>query len=227
MTGLDVEVNYACSFGPSCHAANILKRNNIKVCSYPFDWIFSNPDIISHCVEDGFKNFLDKTNYATKSKWQCKNTYYNKKKVMFNHYNPLINEAHYDYYVRCVDRFKDLLKKKEHKLFVMLVMNKNDFNDSIKNDIIKFNDKFSNHTSNYTLLVICNVLGKKENNHKFTYSNNIHFLELDTLSSSQGSWYENQDDNIYLDNLIKSKYNFNIINGSSVNNERENERTVY
>jgi len=227
MSIFDLEVNYVCSFGPSCQTANILKRNDIKLFSYPFDWIFSNPDIISHCVEDGFKNFLDKNNYATISQWQCENTYYNKNNVMFNHYNPLISNDHYHYYVRCVDRFKDLLRKEEHKLFVMMVLNQTALHDHVKNNVIKFNEKFSNHTSSYTLLFICNVPGKQENNHTFTYVNNIHFLELDTFSSSQGSWYENENDNIYLDNLIKTKYKFNIINSSFSNNERENERTVY
>ena len=36
------------------------------------------------------------------------------------------------------------------------------------------------------------------------------FLELHTLSSSGGVEFDNNNDNIYLDNIIKSKYNFNI-----------------
>ena len=35
------EINYVCSLGFSLATASLLKRNNLKKCSYPFDWIFS------------------------------------------------------------------------------------------------------------------------------------------------------------------------------------------
>ena len=41
--------NYACSLGNLCHSANILKRNKLKLCSYPFDWIFTNSKNVIHC----------------------------------------------------------------------------------------------------------------------------------------------------------------------------------
>ena len=40
------EINYTCSLGGLCHSSQILKRNNLKLCSYPFDWIYSNCDNI-------------------------------------------------------------------------------------------------------------------------------------------------------------------------------------
>jgi hypothetical protein len=152
---------------------------------------------------------------------------------MFNHHNPLINIDHYNYFVRCVDRFRILLQKEEHKLFIMTFVNMNNIDENIKNEIIEFNNKFSKYTSNYTLLVIFhipipthipipnkkrivrnriirNIIIKKQNHHIFTYIDNIHFLELHTLSTSNGVEFNNSDDNIYLDNIINSKYNFNI-----------------
>ena len=56
-----LEINYTCSLGNLCHGSQILKRNNYKKCSYPFDWIFSNYDIIINCLEDDFNIFLDKS----------------------------------------------------------------------------------------------------------------------------------------------------------------------
>jgi hypothetical protein len=90
----------------------------------------------------------------------------------------------------------------------------NDNNSDIffKNKIIDFNDKFSKYTSNYTLLVIFHISNKQQNHHTFTYNDNIHFLELETVSSSNGVQFRNDDDNIYLDNIMNSKYNFNIKN---------------
>ena len=206
-----LEINYTCSLGGVCHSSQFLKRNNLKLCSYPFDWIFSSCDNIIHCIEDKFNIFLDKSYYQDiHCAWnnnQCGHKYYNIN--MFNHFDPR-NEKDYKYYVRCVDRFKNLLKKKEHKLFIMIFVNMNNINENIKNMIIEFNNKFSNYTYNYTLLVIFHIPNKEQKHHVFTYNYNIHFLELNTLSSSNGSEFCNNDDNIYLDNIIKSKYNFNI-----------------
>jgi hypothetical protein len=204
------KINYTCSLGSLCHSSQILKRNNLKKCSYPFDWIFSNYDNIIHCIEDKFNIFLDKSYYINVSQNQCGHSKYHN--CMFNHHNPLINIDHYNYYVRCVDRFKNLLQKQEHKLFTMIFVNMDNINENKKNALIDFNNKFSKYTSNYTLLVIFHIPNKKQKHHIFTYNDNIHFLELHTLSSSNGVGFKNNNDNFYLDNIIKSKYNFNIKN---------------
>ena len=204
-----LEINYTCSLGSLCHSSQILKRNNLKLCSYPFDWIFSNCDNIIHCIEDNFNIFLDKSYYINISQSQCGHSKYNNR--MFNHHNPLINIDNYNYYVRCVDRFKNLLQKQYHKLFIMIFVNMNNINENIKNNIIDFNNKFSRYTSNYTLLVIFHIPNKQQNHNIFTYNDNIHFLELHTLSCSNGVEFSNHNDNIYLDNIIKSMYNFNLI----------------
>ena len=123
---------------------------------------------------------------------------------MFNHHNPLKKED-YKYYVRCVERFKTLLKCNERKLFVMMYVNMND-NNEIKN-VINFNKKFSKYTKNYILLVIFHFQNKDNyKNHYFEYNDNIHILYLYT-SSSDGLQFENEDDNLYLDNImLKYKY---------------------
>ena len=205
-----LEINFTCSLGSLCHSSEILKRNNLKLCSYPFDWIFSNCDNIIHCIEDNFQIFLDKSYYINISQSQCGHSKYNNS--MFWHHNPLINIDHYNYYIRCVDRFKNLLQKQEHKLFIMIFVNMNNIDENIKNKMIEFNNKFSNYTSNYTLLVIFHIPNKEKNHNIFTYNDNINFLELHTLSLSNGGRFVKKNDNIYLDNIIKSKYNFNLKN---------------
>ena len=80
----------------------------------------------------------------------------------------------------------------------------------IKNNIIEFNNKFKKYTNNYTLLCIFNLTNKDNNYHVFTYFDNIHFLELHTISNSDGNNYINNNDTIYFDNTIKNKYEFNI-----------------
>lgn len=206
-----MEINYTCSLGTLCHSSQILKRNKLKLCSYPFDWIFSNCDNIIDCIEDNFNIFLDKSYYIDINNKKCGHSKYNSN--MFNHHNPLKNIDDYNYYIRCVDRFKDLLLKKEHKLFLMIFTNIdiNENIDKLKDIIIEFNNKFSKYTYNYTILVIFHIKNKIQNN-IFTINENINFLELHTLSNSNGIEFVNKNDNIYLDNIIKSKYNFNLKN---------------
>ena len=187
-------INYTCSLGWLCHSSQILKNNMYKTCSYPFDWIFSGTNVIIDCLEDNFNTFLDKSYYTYILESQCGHTKYSYN--MFNHRNPLNNEEDYIYYVRCVDRFRTLLQKPEHKLFLMTFVNLDAMNEDIKNQVIDFNNKFSKYTSNYTLLVIFHIRNKQENHHIFTYNNNIHFLELNTLSESSGSKFFAENDNI-------------------------------
>ena len=94
----------------------------------------------------------------------------------------------------------------------MTFVNMNNIDENIKNKIIDFNNKFSKYTSNYTLLVIFHIPNKEQNHNIFTYNDNINFLELHTLSRSNGSYFINEIDNIYLDNIINSKYKFNLKN---------------
>lgn len=157
-----------------------------------------------------FNTFLDKSYYIDLSESKCGHSKYHQS--MFNHHNPLINIDHYNYFVRSVDRFKKLLQKPEHKLFIMIFTNMNHIENHItENDIIDFNNKFSKYTSNYTLLIIFHTPNTQQHHHTFTYDDNIHFLKLHTLSRSNGVDFPDNNDNIYLDNIIKSKYNFNII----------------
>ena len=132
---------------------------------------------------------------------------------MFNYFNPLINENAYNYYIRCVNRFKKLLQYPEHKLFLIFFPNlfDDDIDDYMYKTIINFNNKFLKYTNNYTLLIIFH-LPTGENSYTFTYNDNIHFLELHTLSKSNGVEFNNSYDNIYLDNLLTLTYKFNLKN---------------
>ena len=128
---------------------------------------------------------------------------------MYRHHNPQRNKEDYNYYVRCVNRFRDLLRNDGHKLFIMMFVNQNSISDTIKNNILDFNSKFGKYTQNYTLLVIIHYPNKQQHQHIFTYNDNIHFLELYTLSVSNGVEFINNGDNIYLDGIIKSQYKLN------------------
>ena len=88
----------------------------------------------------------------------------------------------------------------------------NNITDDRINNIIKFNNKFSKYTTNYILLVIFHIPDKHQNYHKFTYVDNIHFLELHMLSKTNGVNFYNNNDTIYLDNIIQLNFKFKIMN---------------
>ena len=206
-----MSINYVCSLGSLCQSASIIKENNLRLCSYPFDWVFSNNNIVLECIEEDFKNFLDKSYYTDIGhKWndnQCGHKIYGCN--FFNHKDPR-KDCDYQYYIRCINRFKNVLKSSLNKLFILTITNINENDDEIiKNNVIDFNNKFCNYTNNYILLVIYNKKNEIQK-HNFTYNNNIHFLELNTLSYSNGEKFIDNSDNLYLNNLIKSTYQFNL-----------------
>lgn len=206
-----MEINHICSLGGLCHTAQFLKRNNVKKCSYPFDWIFSNCEMITHCLNDKFSTFLNKTYYTNISKTQCGHSLYNS--VMFNHHNPLMNENDYSYYIRCIDRFNKLLHNNDKKMFIIMFNNMDNLDnlDNLKDMIIGFNNTLLTYTSNYILVVIYNIINSQYTSHNIVYDNNIHFIELHTISKSNGVSFDNENDNIYLDKCIMANYKFNII----------------
>jgi hypothetical protein len=130
---------------------------------------------------------------------------------MFGHHNPLKNDDDYLYFIRCIDRFKNLLKKKENKLFIITFQWLNEHNVNLYiNKIIEFNEEFKKYTNNYILLVILHYYKLNELSHKFTFHDNIHFLHL-CASETNGIEFKNDIENNYLDNIINKSYNFNIL----------------
>lgn len=205
-----------CSLGEFCHASALLKTNNIKLASYPFDWIFSSVKMIKHCVEDDFKTFLSKSEYNSNlsNPEICEHNFYGtivenyqkiegldeREKVIFNHHNPLVNEEHYAYFQRCVNRFKDLLASDEEKTFVMFQRGSED----ITNGVIKsleLSQFLKNHTTNFTLLVIHYVIGNDQS-HQLIKGENLKFINLETLSKSLGIRFEDATDDEYLNNIF-------------------------
>ncbi len=196
-----------CSFGTLCHMSMTFKTTKFKKCSYPFDWIFSSLETIGHCIEDDFKIFLDKSYYKDISRCECGHTFYNNKLKMddvnmFNHRNPLKNENDYQYYIRCINRFRLLLQSDKQKLFSMIFIRNTDTISNIKS----LNEILKKHTTNFTLLIIFHSASGKRN-HTFTTDDNIDFLDLHTISSSNGVQFENNEDNEYLDSIILERYN--------------------
>jgi hypothetical protein len=124
-----------------------------------------------------------------------------------------------------VDRFKTLLSKDEKKLFFSLIVPEDTKHpktvyeklqldpdsalEDIKKDFETLNQVLLQYTQNYIILVILNKV-KEERSHKLSKYSNIHLLELSTISKSNGVKFIDEEDNLYLDNIINQYYSFNL-----------------
>ncbi|MBA1259186.1 DUF1796 family putative cysteine peptidase [Pseudomonas oryzihabitans] len=117
------------SIGDHCATASILKKFNQRNCSTPFDWIFSSLDMVSHCIEDDFSTFLDRSHYRSVGADQrsekdanlCDHQFYLENfgvKFVFNHHDPL-TEKDYAYFVRCIERFRLALNNPDARLIYL------------------------------------------------------------------------------------------------------------
>lgn len=197
--------SYVCSLGDHCITSKRIKEMGLKKMSFPFDWIFSNTDMILECIEDDFKVFLDKSNYVSLPNSRCGHKIYHER--MFEHHEPLKNADHYDYFIRCIARFRALLESEKPKLFIITSTNNSLPLDTSK--IINFNNKFKKHTTNYKLLYIYHKnSGRLE--HKFTDVEGIDILELHTHSVDTGFQFRTNGENDYLSNILRKKYSFDV-----------------
>ena len=125
------------SIGENCNSAWYLKETNNKNSSYPYDWIFSSPEIIIDTLNDNFEKFLDKKLITSLGK-NAGHEYYHSS--LFNHRNPLLSDNDYHYYKRSTQRLIDLFNNKTPVVFICTVLNEyekrtswyNGFNKKIK-----------------------------------------------------------------------------------------------
>jgi hypothetical protein len=208
-----------CSLGPFCHSANLLQRLNLKIVSFPFDWIFSNPLIIANCIETNFRFFLDKSYFMVDaSANHQQNKYYvdhfHITNPLFPHSNPLHQET-LEHFQRCIQRFHILLNCPDKKLFIISYMVT--YTEKVDSDYIEklkiLNRILSVNTTNYDILCIINTPKQAVQSSVFsTLGENIIILELHTFSISHGVFFLNEDDNIFLQNIIRNKFAFDIQN---------------
>jgi len=123
------------SLGSQCYCSSLLKNFGMRRWSGPFDWIFSNPEMIDFCIKDEFESFLDRKYYEfvpihkrEDEKYNiARHTLFQKKfsihPPIFNHVEAHTNEGH-DYLKRCVGRFIAETKRPGKKLFLQIIPEK-------------------------------------------------------------------------------------------------------
>lgn len=224
---MEEEIKYACSLGYMCQTAEILRRANLKFCSYPFDWVFSDCDVVLDCLRDDFKKFLDRSSYTDPvhkyNDRQCGHSDYHED--FFFHKNPK-GDLDHDYYKRCIRRFNDLLKNEDRKFFLVVIVpdatqHPKSIFEALNKDpekivhntrlhLAKFNSNLKKYTKNYSLAAFFNLVSG-ENKYKLSSEDGLDFFELHTTSKSNGLKFIDEKDNAYLDEVIAKHYNFNLI----------------
>ncbi|GGW83712.1 DUF1796 family putative cysteine peptidase [Alteromonas halophila] len=110
------------SLGENCSTAWYLKQLGLKKASFPFDWVFSSPEIILDCLADRFAAFLDKTQiYASADGKSAGHARYHAN--LFNHKNPLDSAEDYAYLSRCCQRFLSCAESNQNICYLITLIN--------------------------------------------------------------------------------------------------------
>ncbi|OLQ07141.1 Polyketide synthase PksJ [Symbiodinium microadriaticum] len=100
------------SLGSLCMTAQAMEHLGFRRWPGPFDWVFSAPEMVTHCLKDGFAAFLDQSRYVATACKKAGHTVYSpmlNRDVIFNHHNPMI-PADYEFLQSCVRSLQHLLK---------------------------------------------------------------------------------------------------------------------
>jgi len=125
------------SLGTHCYASQLLKTLGLKKWSGPFDWIFSSIPMVTHCIQDDFRIFLDRTflePVAIEKRYspelgKCDHRYYRdhfQVYHVFNHHDAHTDEVH-AYFTRCVRRLREHFQKPVPKTFLLCAHQSPDF----------------------------------------------------------------------------------------------------
>ena len=192
--------NYIIPLGTNCYIASYLKRNNLKLVSYPFDWIFSYPNDIYDIINTNFEDFLNKEYYVNQDDTINYNSHmkYCTNLRMFNHHNPY-KDSDNEYFKRCVLRFNNVIKKEESKLFIMF-FSENNLNNEIRN-IIKLNELFDTKMYNYELLCIFQEVRGYQSKKEFKCKN-INFIQISTIDMNNGVEFICEKDETLFSSII-------------------------
>lgn len=121
------------SLGSHCAPSMMLKKNELKHFSGPFDWIFSTPAMVRHCMTDRFRTFLNPKYHLPANRINetggfdevADHAYYrdhfSTPGLVFNHRDITRPEV-LQYYRRCVARFSQMLKDRQPVYFLQCVV---------------------------------------------------------------------------------------------------------
>ncbi len=108
------------SLGQNCSTSWYIKAAGAKQASYPFDWLAVSPALVEHVLDDDFRTFLDRARMIPLWTDAGHKDYH---RSLFGHRDPRTFARDHAYYVRCVERFRELLCGNRPVLFITTVVN--------------------------------------------------------------------------------------------------------
>ncbi len=123
MSGMEVRFNHVLSLGTLCKTAWHIRASQLSRYVGPFDWIFSTPDVVRHCVEDRFADFMNRDLLvAHESRLVWTNSLFEKRyglSPLFNHHD-VFEPASYERFQRSTQRFMDVIEGDQSKLLIAM-----------------------------------------------------------------------------------------------------------
>lgn len=209
-----LKVRYVCSLGSLCHTASWLKKEGLKLYSCPFDWVFSNTSVVLSCLEDNFETFLDRAQHVSRGMCKSSHRTYLDNRIMFNHHD-ITKDADYNYFVRCVQRFRALLKSSEPKLFIIMLVNGSAcLREGEKMQLMKLHRGLGARTTNFELCVVRHIIIRDGTEQRVTVENGMpegmRLLNLWGVGASTGNDFERAEDAELYGRTIRGMYDFDL-----------------
>ncbi len=191
------------SLGNYCLTSMLLKDNNLKYESYPFDWMITCIDNITHVFNDNFVQFTNKENYIKTIKnsniTTKNNFYFSKTNELFGsqicdhqHHN-LILDDDYQYLLRCIDRLKNVFNNYKNVVLVMIqplyLTNKNVDIEKIKLLYSSLKKYFLNKKFKLLVFNICKKDNDKYIETKINEETILYELETSMCIGKSGMFY--------------------------------------
>lgn len=216
--GMTDPFKYIVSIGTHCHTSSALKDAGLKRFSCPFDWIFASPTMVADCLDDDFADLLDSSMYTKHSlETPCKarkragHAKYGNQ--TFNHHDPRM-EADYDYFCRCVYRFRKVAKDHaSRKIFMYFNVNAQAQQGCIK-CVYEALKKYG--VKNFVFLVISHVVNPQINEASITFTQPesipVYCAQLETKSPSNGLLFRDANDNKVLKEFLQTTFVYDLQN---------------
>lgn len=200
-------IKYIIPFGCDCYVAITLDELKLRQFSLPFDFIYSDLNMIKESLETNFKEFLNKENYIKYQSKGCINKYFKKK---FPHYNMLIGET-YNNLKNRINKIKYIIKSEELKLFVHI------FSKFSLQYVNTLSEIISNYSNNFKILVLIKKR-RNYNTYKLEYeSKNIKVFTIFTKTKSIPKDFYTEIFNNYKFELFTKEQVDNKINNQIIN----------
>mmetsp|Transcript_41762 Transcript_41762/g.75821 ORF Transcript_41762/g.75821 Transcript_41762/m.75821 type:complete len:467 (+) Transcript_41762:49-1449(+) len=113
------------SLGERCPVASWLRHRQLRRAAHPFDWIYSSPRILRHCLDDNFATLLDQSQFFKAAGGKIGHKTYSKmlqskaKEIVWLHQNPTM-PTHYAKLCRSVERLRAALREpNKRRLFLI------------------------------------------------------------------------------------------------------------